>query len=303
MSLVPVFFGTGLGSNKSGNRGPVTSYSGNQEALGKPHAVPTRPGKKFSTQTRSMVSAPRLLQPEVSLLGVKPFIPCLCLTQTPSRRKEPCFFFQRLRKGETECGSQEAWQRDFGMLDLCAARLSQRFVCSMMKRPATRALGKQQIHRCGCCGASTHRLESCAYPGAKKMQQLQKIVATLKHGAAPQNKGVVRKEKKWRKSSKLSAKHAAKARAKYSKRTTTRKPSPAEVQRRAQQGLPEKPRSRVAAIAWRSFAPRGLVLSAALGRSRKSSSAEVVLRIFGAPVGGRLARPASHYTRTVSSQG
>ena len=138
----------------------------------------------------------------------------------------------------------------FGMLDLCAARLSQRFVCSMMKRPATRALGKQQIHRCGCCGASMHRLESCAYPGAKKMQQLQKIVATLKHGAAPQNKGVVRKEKKWRKSSKLSAKRAAKARAKYSKRTTTRKPSPAEVQRRAQQGLPEKPRSRVAAIAW-----------------------------------------------------
>ena len=43
-----------------------------------------------------------------------------------------------------------------------------------MKRPsATRALGKQ-IHKCGCCGSTEHRIEGCPEPGASKIRALTK---------------------------------------------------------------------------------------------------------------------------------
>ena len=65
---------------------------------------------------------------------------------------------------------------------------------SAMKRPsATRALGKQ-IHKCGCCGSTEHRIEGCPEPGASKIRALTKKLKDSLEGR-PVNH-VLRQEKK-----------------------------------------------------------------------------------------------------------
>ena len=121
---------------------------------------------------------------------------------------------------------------------------------SSMKRPASRRLGKQKPHRCGCCGETSHRLEKCPLPGAAKLLKLTKMVSTMSSASSSSAKKVQRKEKKWRLASKSSGGFAARARKAYSKRTAERKPSPAEVQRRIDQSLPEPPTDVTSAIEW-----------------------------------------------------
>ena len=93
-------------------------------------------------------------------------------------------------------------------------------------------------------------LGKCPLPGAAKLLKLTKMVSTMSSASSSSAKKVQRKKRSGAWHLNPPGVFAARARKAYSKRTAERKPSPAEVQRRIDQSLPEPPTDVTSAIEW-----------------------------------------------------
>ena len=82
-----------------------------------------------------------------------------------------------------------------------------------MKRPSARHHGKQK-HQCACCGATTHRLETCKLPGAAVLLKLRRKVREIQRQSPA--KKVFRVQNKNRNSPRTGNDYAKKAKIRYS---------------------------------------------------------------------------------------
>ena len=106
-----------------------------------------------------------------------------------------------------------------------------------MKRPSAQRNRGLQVHRCGACGSTEHRINTCPTKQAHLIRSLQKQVKDLKGKNRKRRKAVDRVEKKTRSSPKETRKtHVVKQRKAYrGKVGLARTPCPAEVRRKKPQ--------------------------------------------------------------------
>ena len=106
-----------------------------------------------------------------------------------------------------------------------------------MKRPSAIRNRGLQVHRCGACGSTEHRINTCPTKQAHLIRSLQKQVKDLKGKNSQRRKVVDRVEKKSRSSPKETRKtHVLKQRKAYrGSHGVARTPCPAEVRRKKPQ--------------------------------------------------------------------